>query len=155
VRGVLTVGAAAVAEARVPRRRARHRRQAVRPAGGHLRPPVRAAVRARHVRRDDRLRTRGGSAFPRRRSVTRDTQNILLLLLGGALLKIAFTGDYLRYVKGTQLPWIVAAGLVTVVLAAVAIATDVRSAARSGANDPATNDPATNDPATNDPAGTA
>ncbi|TWH19701.1 TIGR03943 family putative permease subunit [Prauserella rugosa] len=85
----------------------------------------------------------------------RETQNILLLLLGGALLKIAFTGDYLRYVKGTQLPWIVAAGLVTVVLAAVAIATDVRSAARSGANDPATNDPATNDPATNDPAGTA
>lgn len=56
----------------------------------------------------------------------RETQNILLLLFGGALLKIALTGTYLRYVKPSLLPWLVAAGVVMVVLAALAIARDVR-----------------------------
>lgn len=38
----------------------------------------------------------------------RETQNILLVLLGGALLKIGITGDYLQYVKPAQLPWVLA-----------------------------------------------
>lgn len=61
----------------------------------------------------------------------RETQNILLVLLGGALLKIAATGDYLRYVKPGQLPWVLAGGAVMVLLGAVAIVRDVL-AARSG-----------------------
>jgi uncharacterized repeat protein (TIGR03943 family) len=51
-----------------------------------------------------------------------------LLLLGGALLKIAITGDYLRYVKASQQPWLIAAGAVMVVLAVTAIARDIRTA---------------------------
>jgi uncharacterized repeat protein (TIGR03943 family) len=57
--------------------------------------------------------------------VRRETQNILLVLLGGALLKISFNGSYLRYVKSSQQAWLIAAGVVMVVLAAVSILRDV------------------------------
>ena len=49
----------------------------------------------------------------------RETQNILLVLLGGALLKLALTGTYLRYVKESLQPWLVVTGGVMVVLALV------------------------------------
>lgn len=55
----------------------------------------------------------------------RETQNVLLVLLGGALLKIALTGTYLRYVKPGQQVWLIAAGTIMVVLAFVAIARDI------------------------------
>ncbi|MET8845907.1 TIGR03943 family protein [Amycolatopsis sp. NPDC004625] len=55
----------------------------------------------------------------------RETQNILLILLGGALVKIALNGDYLRYVKPAQQPWIIAGGAVMVLLGAVAIVRDL------------------------------
>jgi uncharacterized repeat protein (TIGR03943 family) len=55
----------------------------------------------------------------------RETQNILLVLLGGALLKIGINGDYLRYVKPSQHPWVLAGGAVMLVLGAVAIVRDV------------------------------
>ncbi|RSD10527.1 TIGR03943 family putative permease subunit [Amycolatopsis eburnea] len=58
----------------------------------------------------------------------RETQNILLLLLGGALIKIAVNGDYLRYVKPAQQPWIIAGGAVMVALGAVAIVRDLLAA---------------------------
>jgi len=57
--------------------------------------------------------------------VKRETQNILLILLGGALVKIAVNGDYLRYVKPAQQPWIIAGGAVMVLLGAVAIVRDL------------------------------
>ncbi|PRX47093.1 putative repeat protein (TIGR03943 family) [Prauserella shujinwangii] len=60
----------------------------------------------------------------------RETQNILLLLLGGALLKISLNGDYLRYVKPSQLPWMFGAGVVLVLLAGIAAVRDVRAARR-------------------------
>ena len=41
----------------------------------------------------------------------RETQNILLVLLGGALLKISFSGLYLRYVQKSLLPLLIAAGV--------------------------------------------
>ncbi|WP_103348161.1 TIGR03943 family protein [Amycolatopsis sp. CA-128772] len=65
----------------------------------------------------------------------RETQNILLILLGGALVKIAVNGDYLRYVKPAQQPWIVAGGAVMVVLGAVAIVRDLLAARRSVSHD--------------------
>ncbi|WP_329044378.1 TIGR03943 family protein [Amycolatopsis sp. NBC_01488] len=65
----------------------------------------------------------------------RETQNILLLLLGGALIKIAVNGDYLRYVKPAQQPWIITGGGVMVVLGAVAIVRDLL-AARAKAAEP-------------------
>jgi uncharacterized repeat protein (TIGR03943 family) len=54
----------------------------------------------------------------------RETQNILLVLMGGALLKISFTGTYLRYVKPSHQWMLVAAGLIMVLLALVSIARD-------------------------------
>ena len=51
----------------------------------------------------------------------RETQNVLLVLLGGALVKIALNGDYLRYVKPAQQPWVLAGGAVMLALGAVAI----------------------------------
>nr|WP_239071965.1 TIGR03943 family protein [Amycolatopsis sp. SID8362] len=52
----------------------------------------------------------------------------MLLLLGGALIKIAVNGDYLRYVKPAQQPWIIAGGAVMVLLGAVAIVRDLLAA---------------------------
>jgi uncharacterized repeat protein (TIGR03943 family) len=60
----------------------------------------------------------------------RETQNILLVLLGGALLKIALNGTFLNYVKPALRPWLIIAGAVMVVLAGVAIVTDIRQARR-------------------------
>lgn len=56
----------------------------------------------------------------------RETQNILLILLGGALLKISFSGLYLRYVKEGLLPLLIASGVIMIVLALFAIVRDFR-----------------------------
>ncbi|MER5262956.1 TIGR03943 family protein [Actinosynnema sp. NPDC002837] len=67
----------------------------------------------------------------------RETQNILLVLLGGALLKLALTGTYLRYVKESLQPWLVVTGGVMVVLALVSIARDIRAGqSRAGQAEP-------------------
>jgi len=58
----------------------------------------------------------------------RETQNVLLVLLGGALLKIGINGDYLRYVKPAQLPWVLAGGAVMMALGVVAIVRDILAA---------------------------
>lgn len=65
----------------------------------------------------------------------RETANVLLVLLGGALLKIAWTGDYLRFVKPSLLPFLVATGVVILALAGVAIVRDVRRAAAASAEE--------------------
>jgi uncharacterized repeat protein (TIGR03943 family) len=65
----------------------------------------------------------------------RETQNILLVLLGGALLKIAFTGTYLRYVKASHQWLLITAGAIMVLLALVSIGRDLinsRQAAAAG-----------------------
>ncbi|MBE1502418.1 putative repeat protein (TIGR03943 family) [Amycolatopsis lexingtonensis] len=67
----------------------------------------------------------------------RETQNILLLLLGGALIKIAVNGDYLRYVKPAQQPWIIIGGAVMVALGALAIVRDLLAARADGHAHPA------------------
>ncbi|WP_199442290.1 TIGR03943 family putative permease subunit [Umezawaea beigongshangensis] len=66
----------------------------------------------------------------------RETQNILLVLFGGALLKLALTGTYLRYVKPALQPWLVLTGVVMVLLAVVAIGRDLVTS-RTGAAPPA------------------
>lgn len=63
----------------------------------------------------------------------RETQNILLILLGGALLKIAINGDYLRYVKPSQQPWVIAGGAVMLLLGTIAIGRDLVGARRAAA----------------------
>ncbi|HEX8865791.1 MAG TPA: TIGR03943 family protein [Lentzea sp.] len=56
----------------------------------------------------------------------RETQNILLILLGGALLKISWSGLYLRYVQKGLLPLLYAAGVIMIGLAVFAIIQDIR-----------------------------
>ncbi|MBB5957809.1 putative repeat protein (TIGR03943 family) [Saccharothrix tamanrassetensis] len=63
----------------------------------------------------------------------RETQNILLVLLGGALLKLALTGTYLRYVKESLQPWLVATGAIMILLAVVAIVKDLSDGRREEA----------------------
>lgn len=57
----------------------------------------------------------------------RETQNILLLLLGGALLKLAIGGEYLRYVKPVHQPWVIGGGAVMLLLGIVAVVRDLRA----------------------------
>ncbi|HEX6346708.1 TIGR03943 family putative permease subunit [Umezawaea sp.] len=57
----------------------------------------------------------------------RETQNILLILLGGALLKLSFTDMYLRYVKAGLQPLLIAAGAIMILLAGLAIVRDLRA----------------------------
>lgn len=56
----------------------------------------------------------------------RETQNILLVLLGGALLKIALSGSYLRYVKPAHYWPLILAGGVILLLATISIARALR-----------------------------
>ena len=58
----------------------------------------------------------------------RETQNVLLVLVGGALLKISFTGTYLLYVKPAHRYWLIAGGVVMLLLAAVSIVRDLLAA---------------------------
>jgi uncharacterized repeat protein (TIGR03943 family) len=51
----------------------------------------------------------------------RDAQAVLLLLVGGTLLKISFAGTYVRYVKPGLLPLLLIAGAVLVTVAVVTL----------------------------------
>jgi uncharacterized repeat protein (TIGR03943 family) len=62
--------------------------------------------------------------------VKRDLHGLILLLVGGTLLKLAVTGDYVRYVKAGLRPYLIAAGVVLVVVAALSLLGWVRSGAR-------------------------
>jgi uncharacterized repeat protein (TIGR03943 family) len=64
--------------------------------------------------------------------VRRDAQAVLLLLVGGTLLKISFTGTYIRYVKPGLLPLLLAAGFVLVAVAAVTLGQVLRGHGRGG-----------------------
>ena len=59
----------------------------------------------------------------------RETQHALLLLLGGALARLALDGTYLRYVRPSHQWPLLGAGLVMVVLAVVAMRRDRSQAA--------------------------
>lgn len=59
--------------------------------------------------------------------VRRETTDILLILVGGALVKITLNGTYLRYVKPSAWPWVLSAGAVIVLLGLVAIIRDIRA----------------------------
>ena len=57
----------------------------------------------------------------------KDAQAVLLLLIGGTLLKISITGTYVRYVKPGQLPLLVIAGIALVAIAAVTLTQVLRT----------------------------
>ena len=56
----------------------------------------------------------------------RQAQAVALLLLGGAVLRTALTGAYLRYVKDGVRPLLIAAGIALIVLAAVTVYGELR-----------------------------
>ncbi len=58
----------------------------------------------------------------------RNAQNVLLVLVGGALLKLALTGTDLRYVKPAHHWLVLAGGAVIVALGLLAIVRDLRTA---------------------------
>jgi uncharacterized repeat protein (TIGR03943 family) len=68
--------------------------------------------------------------------VRRDLHALVLLLVGGTLLKLAVTGDYVRYVRAGLRPYLIAAGVVLVVVAALSLVGRVRRGAdgHSGAD---------------------
>jgi len=61
--------------------------------------------------------------------VRRDTQAVLLLLVGGTLLKVAVTGSYVRYVKPSHLPLLVIAGVVLVAVAGITLWRQIKASA--------------------------
>jgi len=65
----------------------------------------------------------------------RETQNVLLILLGGAVLKICLNGDFTRYVKPSLHPWLIVAALFTIAVAIVSIVRDIRSGSQSDGHD--------------------
>jgi uncharacterized repeat protein (TIGR03943 family) len=65
--------------------------------------------------------------------VRRETQNVLLLLVGGALLKISLNGQYLRYVKPSLYPWLIACGAIAIALAVIGIVRDLLAPRRGHA----------------------
>ncbi|RMI32303.1 TIGR03943 family putative permease subunit [Nocardia stercoris] len=58
--------------------------------------------------------------------MNRVAQNFVLLLIGGAICKIALDGTYLRYVKPGLHPYLVVSGVLLVLLALSAIGRDIR-----------------------------
>lgn len=58
--------------------------------------------------------------------MNRETENMLLLLVGISGVLIVVTGTYTRYVKATSLPWLLAGSVVVMVLAGAAILVDIR-----------------------------
>jgi len=71
--------------------------------------------------------------------VNRDTESLLLLLLGGAVLRISADDTYLRYVKGWTRPCLLLAGAVLVLLGVVSLWRDhtARRPGRTAAGGPA------------------
>jgi uncharacterized repeat protein (TIGR03943 family) len=63
-----------------------------------------------------------------------DTESLLLLLLGGAVLRISLDDTFLRYVKGWTRPYLVAGATVLIVLALVSLWRE-NAAGRRGSGD--------------------
>ena len=55
----------------------------------------------------------------------RETQNVLLLLVGGAMIKISLDGSFVRYVKPSLHPYLLISGVIIVLLAGAAVLRDV------------------------------
>lgn len=59
----------------------------------------------------------------------RETQNLVLLLIGVSLVMAIVTGSYTRYVKPGMLPWLIGSAATLIGLALVAMASDIRGKA--------------------------
>lgn len=66
--------------------------------------------------------------------MSRETENVLLLLVGLCTAMIVWTGTYTRYVKPSLMPWLVVTAVLLVTLALCAIIRDVRAHGRRDAD---------------------
>ncbi len=57
----------------------------------------------------------------------RETQNVLVLLLGLGVAVLVVKGAYLHYVKPSLMPWLLIAAALLIALALVCIVRDIRS----------------------------
>ena len=64
--------------------------------------------------------------------MSRDTENVVLFLLGMSTAAIVVTGTFTRYVKPTLMPWLAVTAVLLVTLALSAIIRDVRARGRRG-----------------------
>ncbi|MEJ2861662.1 TIGR03943 family putative permease subunit [Actinomycetospora flava] len=67
--------------------------------------------------------------------MSRDTQHVLLVLVGGVLVKIVLDGSYLRYVRPWSAVPVLAAGFVLIAVAVVAIVRDLRGRTAADGHD--------------------
>jgi uncharacterized repeat protein (TIGR03943 family) len=58
--------------------------------------------------------------------LSRETENILLFLVGISTAMIAVTGDFMRYVKPSLLPWLIATSAMLISVALTTIVRDIR-----------------------------
>jgi len=72
--------------------------------------------------------------------MNKQAQAVVLLLLGGAVVKASITDMYLRYVKEGLRPFLIAAGILLVAAAVMTLVHDLRTPARSGSADAAGSD---------------
>jgi uncharacterized repeat protein (TIGR03943 family) len=68
--------------------------------------------------------------------VRRDAQHVLLVLVGGVLVKIVLDGSYLRYVRPWSAVPLLLAGAVLITVAVIALVRDLRADAPAPAPDP-------------------
>jgi uncharacterized repeat protein (TIGR03943 family) len=61
--------------------------------------------------------------------MSRETENILLFLVGISTAMVAVTGDFMRYVKPSLLPWLITTAAVLISIAVTAIVRDIRQRA--------------------------
>lgn len=76
----------------------------------------------------------------------REVQAIVLLLVGGALLRISLGDIYLNYVKESMRPWLIASGAVLILLGLVALVDILRVALTPGDDPNELHDPHELDP---------
>jgi uncharacterized repeat protein (TIGR03943 family) len=72
--------------------------------------------------------------------VRRDLHGLILLLVGGTLLKLAITGDYVRYVKAGLRPYLIAAGIVVVIVALLSLLSRNGAGSETDGPEPETDD---------------
>ena len=58
----------------------------------------------------------------------RDVQAVILILVGGAILRIAIGGEFVNYVKESMRPWLVISGAILLLLGVLAVIDVIRSA---------------------------
>lgn len=59
----------------------------------------------------------------------RETENVVLLIVGVAVAMVTVTGAYTRYVKPGMLPWLAVSAVLLIGLALTVIARDIRGGA--------------------------